>query len=189
VVDVRIATLQDRDVVGRVLGEAFINDPVLRWMMPDGKRSELLFRTLARHQHGPLGSSDIAETAGRPVGASLWDPPGHHQSPWQAIASAVPFTRALRTRTHYGSVLESTFHKHRPPGTFWYLALIGAIDPGNGIGSALLEHRLARIEGPAYLESSNEANVPLYERFGFVVTGEIHLPFHGPTCWKMYRAS
>ncbi len=38
----------------------------------------------------------------------------------------------------------------------------------------------------AYLESSNERNVPLYMRHGFVVTGEVttHL---GPKAWLMWR--
>ena len=77
--------------------------------------------------------------------------------------------------------------RNRPPGPFWYLAALGAAQQGRGVGTTLLEHRLDRIEGPAYLESSNERNLPLYERFGFRVTGEIHLPEGGPTLWKMYR--
>jgi len=38
----------------------------------------------------------------------------------------------------------------------------------------------------AYLESSNEKNVPLYRRHGFEVTGEVvtHL---GPRAWLMWR--
>lgn len=106
---------------------------------------------------------------------------------WQTIASGPPYLRAMRTRTHYGAALDAAFHTNRPAGTFWYLATIGAVEQGGGIGSALLKNRLDRIDGPAYLESSNEVNVPLYERFGFTVIGEIHLPYHGPTCWKMYR--
>jgi hypothetical protein len=55
------------------------------------------------------------------------------------------------------------------------------------VGSALLEHRLSMTEGPAYLESSNVRNVPLYQRFGFEVIQEISLPEDGPALWTMLR--
>lgn len=170
-----------------MLGQAFADDPVVRWMLPAGRRVDTLFRTLARYQHGLDGGTDLAVRDGRIVGAALWDRPGYRQ-PLRLNLAAVPaFVRTLRTRTHYGSALESSFHRHRPPGEFWYLASIGAAVRGRGVGSALLQHRLREIDGPAYLESSNEANIGLYERFGFRVTGELRLPFGGPLCWPMYR--
>ena len=47
------------------------------------------------------------------------------------------------------------------------------------VGAALLRSRLRRCdkEGlPAYLESSKLENVPLYQHFGFHVTGALGLP-------------
>jgi ribosomal protein S18 acetylase RimI-like enzyme len=67
------------------------------------------------------------------------------------------------------------FHITEP---HWYLPLIG-VDPaqqGRGYGSALLRHALAACDSaglPAYLESSNPRNVPLYERHGFEIIGVI----------------
>lgn len=84
-------------------------------------------------------------------------------------------------------MLETAFTKARPAESVWYLAQIGAATPGQGIGSALLTHRLANITGPAYLESSNQRNVPLYQRFGFEVIQEISLPEGGPTLSTMLR--
>jgi hypothetical protein len=40
---------------------------------------------------------------------------------------------------------------------------------------------------PAYLESTNPANVPYYQRFRFEVTGEITVPDGGPPIWQMWR--
>jgi len=40
---------------------------------------------------------------------------------------------------------------------------------------------------PAYLESSKEKNVPLYERNGFKVTEEFLVPNGGPKIWLMWR--
>jgi hypothetical protein len=40
---------------------------------------------------------------------------------------------------------------------------------------------------PAYLESSNARNVPLYERHGFKVVGDFQALNDGPTIWRMWR--
>ena len=39
---------------------------------------------------------------------------------------------------------------------------------------------------PSYLESTNPANIPFYERHGFVVVGEARLP-DGPLLTQMMR--
>lgn len=186
-INVRSATRADLLSVARVLGQAFVDDPVIAWMQPDARRRELLFRALARHEHYAPGSSDIAEDGDVVVGASLWDPPAFRQSNWHALRSLPLLARALGSRLNYGSALQRLFRERRPAEPHWYLAELGAAPQGRGSGSALLEHRLGKIDSPAYLESTNERNVPLYERFGFRVIGEIHLPHDGPTCWLMRR--
>ena len=40
---------------------------------------------------------------------------------------------------------------------------------------------------PAYLESSKERNVPLYERNGFRVQRTVDVPSGGPRIWLMWR--
>ncbi len=60
---------------------------------------------------------------------------------------------------------------------------------GRGLGSALLEFGLVECDRDgteAYLESSNVANLPLYERFGFEVTGEIQAG-SSPPLYPMVR--
>ena len=55
---------------------------------------------------------------------------------------------------------------------------------------ALLAARLAQIDAehmPAYLESSNPANVARYERLGFVQCGEFAVRDDGPEVTKMWR--
>jgi ribosomal protein S18 acetylase RimI-like enzyme len=67
---------------------------------------------------------------------------------------------------------------YHPSEPHWYLPLIG-VDPvhqRNGHGAALLRHALDRCDRDhalAYLESSNPANIPLYQRHGFEVLGTI----------------
>jgi ribosomal protein S18 acetylase RimI-like enzyme len=187
VIEIRTAGPADLGAVGRILGQAFIDDPVLRWMQPDPRHRALLFRSLARYAHGLSGSSDVAEEDGAIVGAGLWDPPGYRQTKWNAIRSLPSLIRALGPRVNYGNDLEKTFHRHRPEGEFWYLAQLGAAPQGRGIGTMMVRHRIERIDGPVYLESSNEKNIPFYENLDFKVIREIQLPRGGPTCWGMYR--
>ena len=79
----------------------------------------------------------------------------------------------------------------RPKKPHYYLDFIG-VHPdkqGQGYASALLRHTLTRLDAekqPAYLESSNPRNNPLYQRHGFQITDEIQLP-NGPILWCMWR--
>ena len=61
---------------------------------------------------------------------------------------------------------------------------------GQGLGTQMLREVLAGVDTdgvPAYLESSNERNLPLYERNGFRVVGELQALGHGPAIWRMWR--
>lgn len=62
---------------------------------------------------------------------------------------------------------------------------------GRDQGSTLLRHALARCDRdhvPAYLESSNPANVPLYERHGFAVLDTIQVG-SSPPIFPMLRSA
>ena len=185
--EVRTATAQDREAISTVLATAFAADPVVRWLMPNTGRDLQMFRVLTTHLHAAADCADIALNNGDPVGAALWDPPGHHLSLRQGLVGLSKLFFVMGSGFRRGVALEHAFTRARPAGQFWYLAQIGASTPARGVGSALLGHRLASIEGPAYLESSNPRNVPLYQRFGFDVIEEISLPEDGPTLWTMLR--
>jgi len=82
---------------------------------------------------------------------------------------------------------------YHPRDPHWYLPTIG-IEPHlhrKGLGSALLTEALSRCDQehmPAYLESSNSANMPLYQRFGFEVLGVIRAG-HSPPMVPMLRGA
>ncbi len=184
--EVREATAADsRDVV-RVMAAAFDDDPVTRWLVPPGRSLEPLFAAHARWAHAAPGCTDLALLDGEPVGAAFWDPPGYRVSPLRQIAAIPFYVRALGRRMGRGVAVESVMHKSRPHEEFWYLAGVGAVRRGEGVGTALLRHRLEQTRGPAYLESSKQENIGLYERFGFVLRDTISLP-DGPDLWPMWR--
>ena len=78
-----------------------------------------------------------------------------------------------------------------PEEPHWYLAMVGvdAAHQGQGLGSKLIQAGLERCDRDgtiAYLESSNPANLPLYERHGFEVLKEIRIA-DAPPIYPMLR--
>jgi GNAT superfamily N-acetyltransferase len=186
VLEVRTATRADRADVVRVMSLAFADDPVTRWLVPSGQRLDRLFAAHMRWSHYSPGGTDLALLDGEPVGAAFWDPPGFRVPVLRQVASFPFYARALGRQLRRGAVVEAEMHRARPHEEFWYLAGVGAVRRGEGIGSALLRHRLDQATGAAYLESSKRENIPLYERFGFELRDPIHLP-DGPDLWPMWR--
>jgi GNAT superfamily N-acetyltransferase len=185
VLEVRAATAHDRDDVVRVMSTAFDDDPVTRWLLPTGSL-EPLFAAHARWSHFVPGCTDLALEDGVAVGAAFWDPPGFRSPVWRQLVALPAYARALGRNLSRGATLERVMHQARPSRKFWYLAGVGAVRRGRGVGSALLQHRLDRTTGPAYLESSKQENIPLYQRFGFELRDTIELP-DGPELWPMWR--
>jgi GNAT superfamily N-acetyltransferase len=186
VLEVREATAADRAHVVQVMVTAFDDDPVARWLVPAPRSLAPLFAAHARWAHYASGCTDLALLDGEPVGAAFWDPPGFRVSAWRQVASIPFYVRALAGGFGRGVTVESVMHKARPREEFWYLGGVGAVRRGEGIGSALLRHRLEQVSGPAYLESSKRENIALYERFGFELRESISLP-DGPELWPMRR--
>jgi ribosomal protein S18 acetylase RimI-like enzyme len=85
----------------------------------------------------------------------------------------------------------AAIERHHPDDPHWYLSVIGVAPDrqGQGLGSALLGHVLARCDADrvhAYLETSNRRNLPLYRRHGFQVREQFDVP-EGPPIWTMWR--
>lgn len=179
----------DRKRAVATVALAFASDPMMRWSFPDPARYFAIacdfVDAFGGHavEHG--GADEIADFAS----VALWLPPGvtpHGEAMGAIIEANMPADRM----PDGGSLVEqmNRFHPHEP---HWYLPLIGT-DPahqGKGYGSALMAHGIARADRdklPAYLESSNAANIPLYERHGFRLIGEIQSG-SSPTLYPMLR--
>ncbi|MBL4583778.1 MAG: GNAT family N-acetyltransferase [Pseudomonadales bacterium] len=191
----KIVSATDRDIkqVCDILGSAFSHDPVLNWLTPKASIYSGLFRSGAEALYKKHGQVYINSDQ---TGAALWLPGGiSSKSPfhWRTLTTLFSILRegglaALKR----GSELEKIFAKNHPKEPHFYLHAIGAAleHQGKGIGSALLKTGLAACDEqglPAYLESTNSRNNPLYERYGFNIIGEAALSDGGPTVWFMYR--
>ncbi|MCC6418574.1 MAG: GNAT family N-acetyltransferase [Gemmataceae bacterium] len=161
-----------------VLALAFSADPVNRWVWPHPDQYLAGFPAFARAFGGASFQHGTAHCAEEGVGAALWLPPGA-QTDEDAVVEVL---RATAPEEHLDDLMEvlDRMSGYHPAGPHWYLPLIG-VDPahrGRGVGSRLLQHALNVCDQdgtPAYLESSNRANIPLYERHGFEVVGTIRV--------------
>jgi ribosomal protein S18 acetylase RimI-like enzyme len=195
-VDVRRATPADAATVGVALADAFVDDPVFGWLIPPDvahreDRMQTFFTSMARSY---LRRDKNVYVVGDGQAGSLWSAPGSWALPPGEIVRETRSTgkafgrnllRALRTQLQVEAL-------HPKTPEHWYLGYLGTRcdAQGQGIGSAMLREVLQNADAtgvPAYLESSNERNLTLYQRHGFRIVGELRALDRGPTIWRMWR--
>jgi ribosomal protein S18 acetylase RimI-like enzyme len=193
-IDVREATTDDAPVLEGVLARAFERDPCLSWVFRDDSARVDHLRLLFRNAIDLFVPYGISYTTADRSGVSLWAPPGRWRTPEEVVQRMAPVMAEvygqetlMRLITFFGCTEE----KH-PDADHYYLAVLGSDQgrQGQGVGSANMRPVLERADAeglPCYLESSNERNVPLYERHGFVITDVVNLPEDGPPIWLMWR--
>jgi GNAT superfamily N-acetyltransferase len=177
-----------------VLARAFEDDPVWAYVFP-AERSRLrrLHHVMAVEVKRALRLGEVhwAGVDGDRHGAAVWIRPGKWRVTGLELARQLPLLVDFATRLRPAISLMNRIERVHPREPHWYLAALGT-EPGRqgrGIGTAAMAPVLERCDREgvaAYLESSKHVNIPLYERHGFEVTGEIVVP-DGPTLWSMWR--
>ena len=189
--DVRTADPSEQAKIIAVLTLAFSVDPPVRRLWPSATDFLRAFPGFADAFGGRAFAAGTALVTTDGAAAALWLPPGiepDRERIGAMVEGLVPDSGASDD-----SGVSSEMARYHPQEPHWYLPLLG-VDParqGQGLGSALLKHALARCDAeglPAYLESSNIKNVPLYERHGFEVLGVIE-PGDFPPLYPMLRAA
>jgi GNAT superfamily N-acetyltransferase len=186
----RRADAKDIQSLKTMLAEAFFEDPVLSWLMPnDATRHARLRRYFGielRHYALPRGRVWTTEDL---TGAALSLPPKAWRAPTRVtLLEGSAFITHLPRAARLGGAMEWR-HLHGP---HYYVRDVGVLPDmqGQGLGSALLRPTLDRCdrEGlPAYLEASSERSAALYERLGFRVTRELRIG-GGPPLRLMLRS-
>lgn len=184
-----VKTAEERRRAVAAISLGFVRDPVARWAWPDSNVFSEAMPKFTEAFSGRTFDLGTAETTSCGAAAACWLGPGEH-----ADADEIGAVLEEYAAPELAEDMESFFAQmdaFHPDQPCWYLPQI-AVDPafqGRGLGSALLKHRLRRCDEEqmiAYLESSNAANVPLYERHGFEVIGEIQAG-GSPTMYPMLR--
>lgn len=177
-IDVRSATEQEQETVIHVITLAFSVDPMARWALPDPVTYLTVMPDIVRAFGGNGFAHGTVHLLDTGLAAAMWLPPGVHPDS-ERMAALIEKHAPERILPDMMQVFEQMDAYH-PKGPHWYLPLIG-VDPacqGRGFGSALLRYALERCDAerlPAYLESSNPKNIPLYERHGFEIIGNIQV--------------
>jgi ribosomal protein S18 acetylase RimI-like enzyme len=189
-----VATAADLKAVAEALADAFWTDPVMAWILRDeDSRSRRMARLFGVQLQGHYLPLETVWTTPDHAGAAMWAAPGHAVIPPAKLLRHLPgVVGALGRHTLRTLLTLNHVERLHPKEPHWYLGVLGTRTAvqGRGIGSRLLATVLDRCDDegvPAYLESSKYSNIAFYRRHGFEVTGEISLPFGGPSVWPMWR--
>ncbi|MFI7395539.1 MULTISPECIES: GNAT family N-acetyltransferase [Streptomyces] len=189
---IRTAGEDDRDLVVRLLDEAFQDDPVSSWVFPGEEyRRRTHHRLMAAFADAVFadGRIDLTEDG---AACALWlpVPADEHTAaedvPAQIREAVDPENERVELIARLTDGIHPTGRAHE------YLWMIGVLPgrQGEGLGTALIESVLDRCDRerlPAYLEASSARGKALYERLGFEFTGRaLDLP-DGPRMWPMWR--
>ena len=192
---VRKATVYDAPWLAHTLAQAFYEDPLMRWILPnESQRQRQLYRSFDSIFLKRLClPHDETYTTEGVAGGALWLPPGTwplglldnlRLLHYFAASWGRNVTRGLRFSSHLDSK-----HPH-DPHFFLYFMGVKPGRQGEGIGTSLMQPVLERCDReriPAYLEASASRNRALYARNGFEVVETVQLPGGVPPIWRMWR--
>ena len=183
--------------VANTLALAFAEDPVMAYIFPDAKTR---LRRLAGLMHLALKTytyNGRIDTFSDGCSAAVWQRPYPAKATlWQLLANGVEGLLKLRTCVNRANNVERAINAAKIDQPYWYLAILGtepahrgAWQGGQSRAGLLLRAVLDGCDQqqlPAYLESSNAANIGFYNKHGFEITEEITID-GGPSLWGMVR--
>lgn len=187
----------DLAAVAEDLSAAFRTDPQFCWFLRDDAKREaarLAFMKMILKEIALPTGEVTRPAAGGAV--SIWIPSS--QLGPNSLMQELRVLPTILAATGFGrlgrlsamrKVMDELHPMDRPHAYLWFLGVRPEAQ-GMGVGSRMLKAGLAKVDAqglPAYLESSNEANVPLYRRYGFEVTQEFRARPDAPPLWAMWR--
>jgi ribosomal protein S18 acetylase RimI-like enzyme len=171
---VKVAASDRRRAIETIV-MAFGADPVIRWFYSEPWRYLTHYGDFVETFGGQAFGEGSAWTLGNFDATAIWLSPASKLDD-DAIVKHLESTVAPE---NIGDLLEvlGQMDAGHPPMPHWYLAWLGvdAAMQGRGFGDELMAQCLQVIDtdnAPAYLDNTNPANVPFYERHGFRVVGE-----------------
>jgi len=191
----RLAHVDDSDAMTETIATAFYNDPLWSWAFADEARRAEQFRVWWRVFVDACFRNEWTWVTPNCESVAIWAPPGTQELSESDEERLVELVVELIGGDHADAVLQVLMqfeNAHPRDVPHYYLSIVGTHDDhrGHGIGEALLAENLKHVDArhmPAYLESSNPANLKRYMRLGFEPIGEIAIPDGRPAVVTMWR--
>jgi GNAT superfamily N-acetyltransferase len=170
----KVSDAQRQRAIGTLV-LAFAADPFVRWIYPEPAQYLLHFPPALEAFGGAAFAADTVWRLGDFAAVALWMPSGVEPDA-EATVSHLQATVAPSTIEDLMAVFGQMDDAH-PTSRLWYLPWFGVDIPlqGQGLGSELMRACLETVDRdhlPAYLDSTNPANISFYQSHGFSVTGE-----------------
>ncbi|NNN38157.1 GNAT family N-acetyltransferase [Streptomyces sp. S3(2020)] len=189
----RVATPDDLDAVVAAFTGAFLDDPVWGPAFPDVRRRAVQAAVMWRVYAGSALRYPWTLVTPGVEAAAVWIPPGGVELTEEEAGGLEERIARVTDAGTARAVMEigERFEAAHPDEPFFYLTILGTHPDhrGKGLGMGLLAESLDRIDAqgaPAYLESTNPANLKRYESVGFRVRDEIPLA-SGAVVTSMWR--
>jgi GNAT superfamily N-acetyltransferase len=189
---VRVAEKGDRELVVRLLDEAFQSDPVSGWVFPGAEHRRTVHPRLMAafadivFEHGRIDVTDDGTACALWMSVPADAPDEDADGPARLREAVDPENERVELVGRLTAGIHPAGRAHE------YLWMIGVAPErqGEGLGTALITSVLDRCdrEGlPAYLEASSARSRGLYERLGYrLVDRPLDLP-DGPQMWPLWR--
>jgi GNAT superfamily N-acetyltransferase len=190
----RPATSADVPAVAACLASAFFEDPLWgQWTFPDEPSRAAQMAVFMRFWATTAVRDPWVWMTEDCESVAVWHPPGEPELTPEQEEELWPLIDDLfGERAGELRALFDQFDEHHPHDEpHFYLAWWGTHrgHAGRGIGTRLIRENLAEIDArrlPAFLESTNPANLPRYEALGFE-RRSVFGPPGGPVITTMWR--
>lgn len=178
---VRRAPERDVPALSELLAHAYIGDPLSRWLIPGDEQwtrfAHKYFAFLIRS----LGEDGVLLANEDATACALWQRPNPHaRGPLGRAWHGVRMMTLLRARSSRGVRLARLLEEHEIHEPHWHLQFL-AVDShqrGERLASSVLRPMLDRCDAEGHaacVESSNAANTPVFQHFGFEVRNKFDL--------------
>lgn len=186
---IRRATASDETRATRTYARAFVDDPVMRWLVPDDDDYEASHRPFFGHLVRRWTTGGTLWCTDDVVAVAGWNPPGRPDVEFDTtgIEMEHPDWRLERF-----DVLREKMEANTPAELHWHLNMIGTHPDWQrqGLAGTLMAvmFDVADADGlPCYLETETPGNVAYYRHHGFEVRSEWDVSLDGPHMWGMLR--